>query len=458
MDLILWTIIAYVLAQLAIGVIISRQIKTEDDYLIAGRKLGYGLTTFTIFATWFGAETCIGAAGAIYIRGLSGGTADPFGYALCILFMGLFFAAPVWKMRLTTIADLFRLRFANIVERTAVILMIPTSLLWAAAQIRAFGQVLSASSGIEVSMTITISAAIVIIYTLFGGLLADAWTDVIQGVVLIIGLIVLFVTIISHHGQSMLQSIQPDQLQIFGGPEISWLDVIEAWAIPVIGSVTAAELITRAIAARSHRVAQRSAFMAGGLYLGIGLIPVFIGLIGYSILPGLENPEQLLPMMAQKYLPAFVYALFAGALISAILSTVDSALLVSASLLSHNIIVPLKGNLSEREKVWLARGAVLGFGFLAYILALHAEGVYALVKEASAFGSAGIFTVVFFGVFTRWGGPNSAMAALLSGVLVWITAAYFTESAHPYLTSLACAAGAYTIMAVWERKPLRTYY
>src|SRR5512134_2456720 len=150
MTLTLVGVLLYVLAQLLIGAWASRRIRSEDDYLIAGRSLGYGLGIFTIFATWFGAETCIGAAGRIYESGMSAGSADPFGYAICIFLMGAVFAVPLWRLKLTTMADLFRIRFSTSVERFAIVLMVPTSLLWAAAQIRAFGQVLSASSELEV--------------------------------------------------------------------------------------------------------------------------------------------------------------------------------------------------------------------------------------------------------------------------------------------------------------------
>jgi Na+/proline symporter len=72
MNITLAGVLAYVVAQLLIGAWVARRIRTEEDYLVAGRKLGYPLAMFTIFATWFGAETCIGAAGAIYESGLSG--------------------------------------------------------------------------------------------------------------------------------------------------------------------------------------------------------------------------------------------------------------------------------------------------------------------------------------------------------------------------------------------------
>ena len=137
----------YLLVQFAIGIAVSRHIASESDYLLAGRRLGVGLAGFSIFATWFGAETVVGAAGVIYSDGLSGGSADPFGYGLCLLVLGALIAAPLWRRQYTTFGDLFRERYSTGVERLAVLLMVPTSVLWAAAQIRAFGQVVSAEIG-----------------------------------------------------------------------------------------------------------------------------------------------------------------------------------------------------------------------------------------------------------------------------------------------------------------------
>ncbi len=449
----LLAITLYIVAQLAIGAWVARRIRTEDDYLVAGRNLGYGLAIFTVFATWFGAETCIGAAGAIYESGLSGGSADPFGYALCLFFMGAVFAVPLWRRKLTTLADLFRQRFSVGVERLAVLLMVPTSLLWAAAQIRAFGQVISVSSGLEVELTITIAAAVVIVYTMSGGLLADAITDMIQGIALITGLVILFVVVMRNGGAAALANVEPERLAILGGGTVPWYEVAEAWAIPVFGSVVAAELVARVIATRTPTIARNSFMIASGGYLAMGLIPVTIGLIGVRMVPGLEHPEQILPQLAQTMLPTALYALFAGALLSAILSTVDSTLLVSSSLVSHNIIVPLRPGLSEAWKVRVARIGVAVFGVLAYVMALHAEGVYALVEQASAFGSAGIFVIVTFGLFTRWGGPFAAFMALLTGVGVWVVGSYVLALSWAYLAALASSALAYLVAGLTEPTP-----
>src|SRR5689334_4683424 len=103
--------------------LVSRKIATEDDYLLAGRSLGPVLTTFSVFATWFGAEACIGAAGHVYEHGIAGAAHDPFAYAICIFIMGFLLAGALYRRKLVTLADLFRDRYAPGVERIAVLLM-----------------------------------------------------------------------------------------------------------------------------------------------------------------------------------------------------------------------------------------------------------------------------------------------------------------------------------------------
>jgi SSS family transporter len=447
MNPVLLGIFGYILAQFAIGIFVSRRIATEADYLVAGRSLGPVVATFTVFATWFGAETCIAAAGAVYEQGLVGGSADPFGYAICVILTGLLFAIPLWRLKLTTIADLFRLRFDASVERLAVLLIVPTSLFWAAAQIRAFGQVISSASGLELELTIGFAALVVIAYTMFGGLLADAWTDLVQGIALILGLVALTWVVLRTEGLDPFAGLDSGQLSPLGSEPRPLLEIVEAWAIPVVGSMVAAELVARILAARSGTVARNATVFAGVAYLLIGLMPVGLGLAGAALLPGLAEPEQILPQLAQQYLPTALFVLFAGGLVSAILSTVDSALLMAGGLVSHNVIVRMKPALTERAKVRAARASVAVFGALAYLMALRADRVYELVEEASAFGSSGMVTVVCFGLFTRIGGRGSALSAMVVGVATWIVGAHVFGWPYPYLTSLATATTAYLTVA-----------
>jgi len=440
-------VLVYVVVQLLIGLAVSRGIRNESDYLVAGRRLGYPLAIFSIFATWFGAETCVGAAGSVYQHGLSGGTADPFGYSICLLFMGVAFATALWRGGYLTLGDLFRERYGPALEKTIVIVIVPTSILWAAAQIRAFGQVLTASSGWELPVTITIAAAVVIIYTTSGGLLADATTDIIQGIALIVGLLVLLVALVKAVGGpgAAAGRIFAETGALAAKAPRPWLDTTEAWLVPILGSVTAQELASRILAARSARLGRNATLIASGLYLAVGLVPVALGLLGASLLPGVAEPEQILPQLARLHLHGLLYVLFAGALVSAILSTVDSNLLSAASLVSHNVVVPMMRAPTERTKVLAARTGVILAGLLSYALAFTSEGVYDLVEDASAFGGAGIFVVMVFALHTRYGGTSAAFAALITGATVQIAGTYFGLVPWPFTSSLLVSTTAYVL-------------
>jgi len=414
----------YVLAQLVIGAVVSRRIASEDDYLLAGRSLGYRLATFSIFATWFGAETCVDAAGHVYERGLDYNSTEPFAYGVAMVLCGLLLAVPVYRARITTLADLFRTRYSVGVERAAALVMIPSSVFWAAAQIRAFGHVLSSASNLGVETSIVIAAAVVIAYTAFGGLLADAITDLVQGVALILGLVVMLFGVVNDLGgvSAALSSIDLSLLKLRPADNAGWLEIAESWSLPLLGSFVAQELLQRICASRTEVVARRSTILGGAAYVIVGSIPVLLGLLGASHSIAVDDPEQILPQIARERLSVFGYTLFAGALVSAILSTVDSTLLVASSLLSRNLIHPLVPDMSERNKVRLARGGVAFFGVVALVLASFADSVGDLIDITNGFGSSGLFVMLLFALFTRFGGAASAFAALLLGVGVYLWA------------------------------------
>jgi Na+/proline symporter len=168
------------------------------------------------------------------------------------------------------------------------------------------------------------------------------------------------------------------------------------------------------------------------------------------LITGLADPEQVLPALAQQLLPGVLYAIFAGGLISAILSTVDSTLLVASGILSHNLLVPWLRVTDEAKKVRMARAGVLMFGVVAYVLAVNARGVFALVEQASAFGSAGTLVAVSFGLFTTFGGARAAGATMVVSVVSYV-GGVIGGASYPFLLSLAAALATYVLVAITER-------
>jgi SSS family transporter len=439
----------YVLAMLILGFYVSKRIQTDDDYFLAGRSLGPFLATFSIFATWFGAETCIGTAGAVYREGLGSIHADPVGYGLCILLMGLFFSRVLWKKKITTVPDLFRERFSPRTERLAAIILIPSSLVWAGAQIRAFGQILHSTTDFSVTLAVTVAALVVIIYTISGGLLADAYTDLIQGFALIAGLIFLLISVVVDMGGigAALNSISVERLSLVTkeNSHLGFLGRLELWMVPILGSLMSQELVSRVVASKSEKVAYHSALRASGMYLMVGGIPIMIGLLGVNYLPNLQESETIMPLLAKTHLSYVFYVIFVGALVSAILSTVDSTLLSASALASHNLIYPAVKNLTERKKVVIARLGVFISGLIAYVIAFMSDSITELVETASSLGGPSILIISIIALFIKQGTSKNAIFAIVMSVLAWVLTHFFIDVEFPIIMTVVVCALSYAI-------------
>ncbi|MCB1506100.1 MAG: sodium:solute symporter family protein [Hyphomicrobiaceae bacterium] len=450
MNAVMAGVIGYILMQFVIGALVSRRISTESDYINAGRKLGPVIGAFTVFATWFGAEVIVGTSGSVYEQGLRGAEFDPFGYAFALFIAGAFFAAALWRRGLTTFADFFRERFGARTERLVVVLLVPGSIFWAAAQIRAFGQVVSAVSATDVTIAITFAAVVVSAYTVLGGLMADAITDLVQGIAVIIGLVVLAVMAAGELGgfAHSIAALPASRFEV-AFTDQHWAERLEHWLIPVCGTIVAIELVSRILGCRSAKVAARATMSGAALYLVVGLVPIYLGLVAPGLLPGISEAEleQVVPRLAEKLLPGMLYIMFAGAIISAILSTVDSTLIAAASLLSHNVIAILLGHPSERTRLISVRASVIVLTVIAYALAMTTSSIRDLVEIAAAFGSSGVIVCLVFGLFTRIGAEPSALAALLVGAGTWGAATVIEATAIPYTIALVAAVVAYLALA-----------
>ena len=459
--MLMWGLFAYVAIQFAIGVWVSRRIQNEDDYILAGRSLGPVLVIASVFATWFGAEAIVTTSGEVYKNGLAGAAVDPFAYALAVILSGAVFAGILWRDGLTTFADLFWRRYSRTIEWLVVLIMLPGSIFWAAAQISAFGQVLSSTSGMSLSTTITLAAVFVGVYSAVGGLMADAVTDFLQGTVLILGLIILAGAIcLNFEGPAAVMShVEPTKLNVFAHIDDSPLARMEQIAIAICGSLVAVELISRFLGARSESVARWGTISGGVLYLTVGMIPLFLGLAARvlasrdpAFATAVTETEQVVPALAAKFLPEWNYVIFSGAIISAILSTVHSALHAPASQVSHNILARLFPDLSPKGKLRAVRLTVLALTVVAFVLALTSDRIKDLVETASSFGSAGVFITACFAIFSRFGGPYAAGGAIIAGEAVWALGRFALDWTAPYISALVASLVIYVVVGMIEGK------
>ncbi|KPK16189.1 MAG: hypothetical protein AMJ62_06625 [Myxococcales bacterium SG8_38] len=447
-------ILGFVLVQLAIGYWASRRVAHEDDYLVAGRRLGAPLAGFSLFITWFGAESILGSSAAIHQEGLSGGRADPFGYALSLLLFGAFFAARFWRTGSMTLADVYRIRFGRTAERVAAFVLIPPSVLWSAAQIRALGQILSFQTPLGLEVAIILAAVIAVLYTYLGGLLGDVWTDLLQGMLVVVGLCATLLALVHSYGgwDASLGRIEPSQLRLVAEGE-TVLARVNVWLVPVIGSLIAQESVSRALGCRSAPAAKKAALFAGSIYLALGAVPVLLGLLGAHYPLSLTNGEDFLPELAKHTLGPIVYVLFIGAIVSVILSTIDSSLLAIGALAAHNLFGDPTRKEGDRRRLRSARLFVVVAGVAGSVIALSADSIYGLVLEADSLGTAGIAVITVAALFTRLGGPVSASATLMVALVSSASAKYIFDHEAPFLLSLALSIVVFLAIVPFERRP-----
>lgn len=439
----------YVLTQMGLGFYLSKFIQDEKDFFLGGRNIPTFAIAFSIFATWFGAETCIGSSGAVFTGGLSASKAEPFGYGLCLLLTALYIAPKIWNENYTTMGDFIKDKHGELAEKIFIWIVIPSSLFWAAAQIRAFGQVLTVTTEIDIFWGITISTGFVIVYTLFGGFLGDVVTDVLQGGILALSLLGIAFFALNSNEMS-IWAIDSTQLTLVQ-PEESWLERIDSWLIPILGSLVAQELIARVLSAKNKHQAVTASLGGTGLYLFFGSIPILIGLLGQQLSLEITDTEQFLPTIAHRLLPQWMYILFTGALISAILSTIDSILLAISALVSHNFLVPLLQITDNKRKVQLARLVVVCSGIIAYITALYGESVYEMVEMASSFGSTGILVVVVAGLVCTHSFPWLSIATMIGGVILSIILDMYLGISTAFTINLCILGILYTFFYMWNK-------
>ena len=182
MNALLGFVVLYLLGTLAIGLFAATKVKTSTDFALAGRSLPLAMIITTTFATWFGAETVLGISAKFVQGGLNNVVEDPFGASMCLVLVGVFFAAKLYRMTLLTIGDFYRKRYGKTVEIFCSVAIIFSYLGWVAAQVTALGLVFNVVSGgaITVEMGMLIGTLSVVVYVIFGGMLAIAWTDFID--------------------------------------------------------------------------------------------------------------------------------------------------------------------------------------------------------------------------------------------------------------------------------------
>lgn len=422
-------IIAYLLLTLAIGWWASRKVKTTKDFVIAGQNLPLLLAGSALFATWFGSETIMGAPSEFVEHGLIGVVEDPFGAALCLILVGLFFARPLYRMNILTFNDFFRLRFSRRTELITSIIIVPSYFGWIAAQLVAMAIVLNVIAGVSVFAGIAICTLVVLFYTYIGGMWAVSITDFVQTFMILIGLLFLAYQLSDQLGgvPTVLEQMPDDFFHFLPEGNLeSILAYVAAWITIGLGSIPQQDVFQRVMAAKSERTAVRASYLGGLMYLTIGLIPLFIGLCSKLLYPELQegDAQLVIPQMVLQHGNIFIQILFFGALLSAILSTTSGAVLAPATVIGENIIRPNFKNLEDAQLLKVMRLAVVGVAICSAFMATLKTNIYDLVAQSSTLSLVSLFIPLTIGLYWRRASDVGAILSIALGMVAWVIAEF----------------------------------
>ena len=438
------------------------RITTSEDYLVAGRNLGVPLAAATLFATWFGAGTLLVATDEVRAEGLRAAALDPIGAGFCLLIAGAFFAVPLWRMKLLTLVDFYRVRFGPRAETLGALLMVPGYFGWIAAQFVALALLLELLFGIDPGFGLLVVATVGSGYTLIGGMWSVVVTDVLQVAILVIGLVVIAATALLALGSGdaaagwlrLMTETPPDRLTPLPHDSIEaalgWLAVLAAGAL---GNLPGQDLMQRVFASRSASVARRACILAGLAYLVFGAIPVGIGLAAALLAP--DDERTILPILSGLLLHPAGAVIFVLAVTSAVLSTIDSAILAPAGVIAENLLRRLPQRRISR--LGLDRLCVLGVSLASLVVAYLGEDAWTMLETAYEIGLVSLLVPLAMGLASPRGREPAALAAMTVGTLAWLghMVVGWEWFAEPWLrdglglvlpvglSSAGCALGAY---------------
>lgn len=410
----------YMLLLLGLSLFASKKVQSEEDFLVAGRRLPLFLAWGSLIATWFGAATMTGAAQAAREDGFLGVTLDPFACSATLVFAGLFFAAPLWRMKLLTTADFMRRSYGPRAEIIACCIQIPAYFGWIAAQYVALGQVQQVYFGIDLNTGILLGCLFTLVYTMVGGMWSVTLIDTLQISVAFVGLLVLGYSVFSQFGDGSafagidrLRNETPPEFFVLVPPAVTAMTFawMGNWAAGLLGNIPGQDLQQRIFAAKDAWTARAACILGGVLYLAFGMIPVAMGLMSRITDPEGAS-DGILQIMAGKYLSTGMAVVFVISFVSIVVSTSCSAVLAPATLLGHNLI-GRTGFLKDR-KLMLERLCVVFISMGGLFMAYRGKSIMTLLDYSLSIQLVALFIPIVMGLYAR---PRSEWCAVLAMVL-----------------------------------------
>jgi sodium/proline symporter len=428
------TFITYFVLLLGIGLYFYRRSVSIEDYLLGGRRMGAWVTALSAQASDMSGWLLMALPGAIYLAGI-GNIWIAIG-----LFIGTVLNWVVISGRLRiytqktnsiTLPCFFEERFADptgLLRIVSAIIILIFFTIYASAHLQATGTLLESTFKVRYEIAVLIGAVIVIVYTSLGGFLAVCWTDFFQGALMVAALIIVpTVAYVDVGGMGTISEAMTgiQKSLIPQGGTFPFLMIISAmaWGLGYFGQP---HILARFMSIKSvGKLAESMSIAIVWVFFSLGGA-VIIGLVGIGMFDNLAveqgEHEKVFIYMIDKVMHPWLAGVMLAAILSAIMSTIDSQLLVASSALTEDFYQKaIKKNASEREVVFVGRICVIIISVIALLLALpRGETILRIVAYAWGGFGAAFGPLVLFALFSRKTSWQSALAGMITGTVVLV--------------------------------------
>ena len=426
--------ILYVAVMLGIGWWTSREAHSPEQFFLADRSLKAWVTAVSSTASSESAWAVLGTVGLAYKEGLSAAWFLP-GCLLGYWINWKFLAEPLRRhshaTNAITVPDYLESRFgggSHLLRWLSVVIIFSCMMAYVGAQFTAIGKTFDSIFGIPHTLSIPIGGVIILTYTMMGGFLAVAWTDFIQGLIMVGGLVLLALVALAELGGpagmvSAIDQVNPDTLALMGGKTLAgFLGGVVGLLGIGLGYPGQPHVLNRYMAAKNEKVIRDGWWIALGWGVLMYVSAILLGLCGNALFPGLDDPEHLFPKAAESLLPTVLTAIVLTGVLAAIMSTVSAQIIVAASSVAHDIVHRLsrrKRTHAQLLAISRATIAVLGVGAMGIALA-KTQVIFWFVLFAWSGLGASFGPLILFTLYSKNVTRQGAIAGMITGFTVTI--------------------------------------
>ncbi len=405
-------IVLYLLGMMAVGFWGYRRAETLDDYLVAGRAIPLWMYIPVMSTVILGGASTLAGGGLGYQNGISGAWLVII-LGLGIAAVGLLISTDLASLRAYTLGEVLTRRYDQYSGTVGAVVATVYALAIAVTQTISIGVVVSALFGMDQGLAIVLGGVIVIAYTTLGGMWSVTITDLVQWVIMTLGMLIAIPIALGQAGG--LSGLRANLDPSFFDPTAIGGDRIFTWfLLYFLGLMIGQDIWQRVFTADSPRTAKIGNLGAGAYSIAYGLATAFLGMIALVLVPGVDNPDFALPTLILERIPTGLSGLILAGFISAMMSTADAALLASSTLFTNDVYRRfIRPDAPEERYKLVSRVGIVVLGAVMIVAAVWIGDVLNALTLAYNILTGAIFVPILGAFFWKGGTWQGALVSIV---------------------------------------------